>query len=151
MSRVEVYEDSSGEMLGRCVGLAKAHYYEVEEKSSAHPFNLNLELITSLSDLGVIQNVVAVKDGEVVGYFTNTVSPCVFTGGKVAKELGIYLHPNFRGGSTFLRMVKLAETLAKEAGCYSQLLAFKKGHDFGLAERLGYGMTETIYQKFLGD
>lgn len=151
MSKIEVYEDSSIETLWRCLDLAKEHYYEVEEKSSTIPFGLNMEMVNTLSDLGLLRNVVAVRDGEIVGYFANIISPCIYTSRFTAKELGIFLHPSARGGSTFYRMLKLTEQIAKEAGCYSQMLAFKKGHDSGLAERVGYEMTETVYQKLLGD
>lgn len=151
MSKIEVYEDSSIETLWKCLELAREHYYEVEEKSSTIPFGLNMEMVNTLSDLGLLRNVVAVRDGEIVGYFANILSPCIYTSRMTAKELGIFLHPSARGGSTFYRMLKLTEQLAKEAGCYSQMLAFKKGHDSGLAERVGYEMTETVYQKLLGD
>lgn len=151
MSKIEVYEDSSAEMLERCIGLAEQHYYEVEEKSSTIPFGLNMEMVQTLASLGLLRNVVAVRDGEIVGYFANVISPCIFTSKFTAKELGIFLHPSARGGSTFYRMLKLTEQLAKEAGCYSQMLAFKRGHDVGLAERVGYELTETVYQKLLGE
>lgn len=151
MSKIEVYEDSRIETLWKCLELAREHYYEVEEKSSTIPFGLNMEIVSTLSDLGLLRNVVAVRDGEIVGYFANIISPCIYTSRFTAKELGIFLHPSARGGSTFYRMLKLTEQLAKDAGCYSQMLAFKKGHDSGLAERVGYEMTETVYQKLLGD
>lgn len=151
MSKINVYEDSSREMLDRCLSLAREHYYEVEEKSSTVPFNLNMDMLNTLSELGLIRNVVAEKDGEIVGYFTNVLSPCIYTSKMTAKELGIFLLPKARGGSTFYRMLKLTEQLSKEAGCYSQMIAFKEGHDTGLAERVGYKKTETLYQKLLGD
>lgn len=151
MSRTSVYEDSSVETLHKCVGLAEQHYYEVEEKSSTVPFGLNMGMVEHLSKLNLLRNVVAVRDGEIVGYFANIISPCIFTSKLTAKELGIFLHPSARGGSTFYRMLKLTEQLAKEAGCYSQMLAFKRGHDVGLAERAGYELTETVYQKLLGE
>lgn len=151
MSKIEVYEDSSIETLRKGLELAREHYYEVEEKSSTIPFNLNMEMVTTLLDLGLLRNVVAVRDGEIVGYFSNIISPCIHTSRMTAKELGIFLHPSARGGSTFYRMLKLAEQIAKEAGCYSQMLAFKEGHDVGLAQRAGYTPTETVYHKLLGE
>lgn len=150
MSKIEVYEDSSVETLHKCLDLARKHYYEVEAKSSSIPFDLNMEMVGTLSEMGLLRNVVAVKGGEIVGYFANIISPCIYTSKFVAKELGIFLLPSARGGSTFYRMLKLTEDLAKEAGCYSQMLAFKKGHDIGLAERVGYTLTETTYEKLLG-
>ena len=151
MSKIEVYEDSSVETLHKCLDLARKHYYEVEAKSSSIPFDLNMEMVGTLSELGLLRNVVAVRDGVIVGYFANLINPCIYTSNFVAKALGIFLLPSARGGSTVYRVLKLTEGLAKEAGCYSQMLAFKKGHDFGLAERVGYTLTETIYEKLLGD
>lgn len=151
MSKIQVYEDSSLQTLRGCLELARQHYYEVEEKSSTVPFDLNMGMVETLADMGLLRNVVAVREGEVVGYFANIISPCIYTSQFTAKELGIFLLPSARGGSTFYRMLKLTEQLAKEAGCYSQMLAFKKGHDSGFAQRLGYELTETIYQKLLGE
>lgn len=151
MSKIEVYEDSSIETLWKCLELAREHYYEVEEKSSTIPFNLNMAMVEQLANSGMLRNVVAVRGGEIVGYFANIISPCIYTSRITAKELGIFLHPSARGGSTFYRMLKLTEHLAKEAGCYSQMVAFKEGHDVGLAQRAGYTPTETVYHKLLGE
>lgn len=149
MFNIEVVEDNRRETLEDLVELARAHYYEVEAKSETVPFNLNVDLLSQMVDLGILSVVVARDEGVLVGYFANMISPDVITSKLISKELGIYLDPSYRGTGVFQEMMSLVEEIAKERGVYSQVLAFKEGHDHGIAEKLGYEKTETLYQKLL--
>ena len=149
MSKVEIVVDNSEEGLLECASLAKDHFMEVEGRAKKFGFNLDIGAIMALASSGHIHNIVALSDGEVIGYYTMLVSKCMQTSILAAMEIGIYLKPSERGSSTFFRMVKESERVAKSLGCKSISLAFKEGHDFGAAQRLGYSKTETIYEKFL--
>ena len=148
MSNITVQEES-GDIIYQVWELAKVHYYEVETKSATIPFKLDIGLLEQLSSMGLLSIVTARDGGELVGYFANMISPDVITSKLISKELGIYLAPEYRGSGAFPKMVELVEQLAKEKGVYSQVLAFKEGHDFGIAQKLGYEKTETLYQKIL--
>lgn len=148
--KLDIKEENTEQVLEQAYELARAHYNEVEEKAATIPFNPDLNLFKQLLGLDMLFIVTARVDGELVGYFANLISPDLFTSKLVSKELGIYLHPDYRGSTAFVRMLRLAEEGAKDRGAYSQMLAFKKGHDFGMAERLGYDVTETIYHKIMG-
>lgn len=147
--KMDVKEENTYDVLLDAWQLARDHYYEVEEKSDTIPFNLDLGMMEKMLDAGILFIVTARVEGELIGYFANLVSPDVYTGKVVSKELGIYLKPEYRGSTAFPRMLQKAEQGAVDRGAYSQMLAFKKGHDFGLAQRLGYEETETIYHKIM--
>lgn len=146
-----VYEDNSEEAIRSCHKLAEQHYYEVEGKSSTIPFALDIGMLIKCSEMGLLSLVVVEKGGVVVGYMANLVSPDLMTSKLVAKELGIYLDPSVRGSKAFIIMMRYVEKAMRERGVTAQILAFKEGHDTGLAQRLGYSKTETIYQKLLGE
>jgi GNAT superfamily N-acetyltransferase len=147
VSDIKIAEETSIATFIEAYALAKAHYEEVEDKDI--DFKFDLELMQKYLDLGLVYVITARKGGLLIGYFANFVGPDIFTSKIIAKELGIYLTPKYRGGRTFLRMLKAVEDEAKERGAYSQLIMFKKGHDSGLAPRLGYEHTETVYQKVM--
>lgn len=147
MSEVVVKEENTYEAMEQAFELARAHYYEVEEKSSKVGFNLDLELLHEYMKMGLLYLIVA-KDGDkMVGYFANMISPDPITSLPVGKELGIYVDPAYRKTSVFSRMLKAVEDGAKARRAYSQLLMFKEGHDVGLAQKNGYEPTERVYQK----
>jgi len=143
----KVEEENTYQAMVEAYELAKAHYYEVEAKSDKIEFRLDLNLLDQYMKMGLLYLVLARKDGEVIGYFANLISPDAITSRPVAKEFGIYVKPEHRKSSVFTSMLERAEEGAKKRGAYSQLLMFKEGHDVGLAEKCGYEPTERIYQK----
>ena len=142
-------EENSRESVIECLGLAEAHYKEVEAKSASIPFNLNLDTMCDLAKNNMLALIVARKDGVAVGYMCNLVTVDMMTGVLSASELGIYLDPSVRGGKAFLRLMKATENILRARGVKQHLIMFKAGHDTGLAQRLGYEHTETTYMKLL--
>lgn len=150
MSSFYVEEDSSLETMKEALVLAEAHYYEVEEKSSSIPFRLDVGLLQEYVKLGLLYIVVArTHEGEMVGYFANLISPDPITSRPIGKEFGIYVKPDWRRSSVLREMLDLVEQGARDRQAYSQILAFKEGHDEGIAYKFGYEPTEIIYQKIL--
>lgn len=150
MAMYKVQEESSIEVFTECLLLGQSHYEEVEEKSNQIPYKVNYDMMKVMAAHGLI-SVVTVRDSEGVlaGYMGNLVGEDFFTSQLEAKELGIYLKPEARGGRVFLKMIGLMEKLMVDRGVVTQYLMFKEGHDAGFAERLGYVKTETVYQKLL--
>ena len=146
----KVQEESGVEVFTECLILGQKHYDEVEVKANIIPYNVNYDLMKMMAEYGLIV-VVTVRDeqGILVGYMGNLVGEDFFTSQLEAKELGIYLSPEVRGGRVFLKMIRLMEQLMLERGVVTQYIMFKEGHDAGFAERLGYIKTETVYQKML--
>lgn len=144
-----IKEESTLEVFHECLKMGEAHYNEVEDKSSHIPYNVDYELAETLIDLGLVVIVTARSEGQLLGYFVNLISKDFFTSRKEAKELGIYVRPEARGTSVFYRLVKKTEEIIAEKGVKSMYIMFKEGHDIGLAQKLGYDKTETVYQKIL--
>jgi hypothetical protein len=151
MGMYSLQEENSVETLIECLGLAKAHYEEVEEKSSSLGFSFDVDAYKSFIELGMLSTVVAREDGKAVGYFCNLITKDMITSLPSASELGIYLDPSVRGTSLFYKLVKKTQEVLKKKGVVQHLIMFKAGHDKGLAEKLGYSHTETVYMKLLGD
>tara|TARA_B100000929_G_C15511743_1_gene421131 strand:+ start:11323 stop:11799 length:477 start_codon:yes stop_codon:yes gene_type:complete len=148
MSNFYVEEDNSLETMKEALALAEAHYYEVEEKSSSVPFRLDVALLQEYVKLGLLYIIIArTYEGEMIGYFANLISPDAITSQPVGKELGIYVKPEWRRSSVLREMLDLVEEGARKRQAYCQLLAFKEGHDEGIAYKFGYEPTEIIYQK----
>jgi GNAT superfamily N-acetyltransferase len=143
----EVKEENTKQVMYEALELARAHYYEVEAKSDKVPFNLDVNLLNYYMEAGILYIVTARDQEKLVGYFANMISPDPITSQPIGKELGIYVDPAYRNSSVFSQMCAEVEEGAKKRYAYSQLLAFKEGHDHGIAEKLGYEPTETIYQK----
>lgn len=147
MSNIVVQEENTREAMEQALELARAHYYEVEEKSSKVAFKLDLNLLHEYMKLGLLYLIVAKDEDRMIGYFANLISPDPITSLPVGKELGIYVDPAYRKTSVFSRMLEKVEEGAKARRAYSQLLMFKVGHDVGLAQKCGYEPTERVYQK----
>lgn len=145
-----VKEENTRSVLEEAYPLAKAHYYEVEDKANSVKFNLDVNLMHEYVKMGILYIVTArTEEGELIGYFANLVTPDAITSRPVGKEFGIYVKPEYRKSSVFSQMLEKVEEGAKARKCYSQLLSFKEGHNPGIAEKSGYGPTEQIYQKLL--
>lgn len=144
----KVQEENTLASLQEALPLAEAHYYEVEDKSSQVAFNLDLNLLHGYMQMGLFFLVVArTEEGDVAGYFANLVSPDPITSRPISREFGIYVKPEYRGSEVFKKMMEKVEEGAKARQCYSQILAFKEGHDVGIAQKIGYSPTEQLYQK----
>ena len=139
------------EALHECIELGAAQYEEIEGDRVGIEYAPNYKLFDLLHGYGAISLITARKDGELVGYVATLFSEGLFSQGIEAREIGIYVKPECRGSSVFYRMMKEVEKDLKASGVRVHYILFKKGHDKGFAERLGYQMTETAYQKILGD
>lgn len=146
---IEYAVEQSPTMLVEAYNLAKAHYEEVEAKSSSVPFKLDLSYMSELVKAGMIFAVTARHMGEMVGYFGISIVPDFITQMPAAKEVGIYVDPAFRGEGIYQKMLEMAEAASDERDAYCLILAFKEGHDTGQVVDFGYERTETLYQKLL--
>ena len=150
MVMFRVQEENTKEVLEEARPLAESHYYEVEEKGAEVSFNLDISLLYEYMKMGIFFMVTARNwEGELVGYFANLVSPDPITSRPISREFGIYVKPEYRNSQIFTQMVEKVEEGARARKCYSQVLAFKEGHDVGIAQKCGYRPTEQLYQRIL--
>lgn len=145
----KVEEENRFEVVKELFSLSLAHYNEVEDKSDTIPYNPNWETIKALFDNDLVSLVVARKDGEVIGYFANLIAEDFFTSRVEAKELGIYIHPDYRGGRLFLKLLIASEVALRARKVSTWYITFKNGHNTLLPLRVGFVPTETSFQKIL--
>ncbi len=73
-----------------------------------------------------------------------------YQGSRQAVEDVLYLHPDHRGTSTGIRLIKYSDEQLKEDGCQLEHRHVKSDHNHGvLLERLGYDLVDLIYQRRL--
>lgn len=147
----KIQEETNAKVLAECLKLGEMHYNEVfAHKLGQVKWNYNWQFLKICLDNGLMHIVTARNDDdELLGYFTDLVSPDMFSSTFVAKELAIFVHPDHRGNKLFGQMLEFIEDLLTKNGVTSQLLAFQKGFNEELPLSFGYRPTEVIYEKIL--
>lgn len=145
----DIREDNTMEAAMEVIPLAANHYNEVEDKASVVPFNINWGTIEALLKANILSLVVARVDGIAVGYFANLITEDFMTSQVEAKELAIYIIPEYRHSRLFLKLMKATEEVLKNKGIKTQYITFKAGHNTHLPLKFGFTHTETTYQKVL--
>lgn len=144
-----VQEENSFEVAVELFSLNQAHYDEIESKADVIPLNINWNIVKALFDQNLISLIVARENGVVVGYFANIIAEDFMTSRQEAKELGIYIHPDHRGGRLFIRLQQAVEEVLRARNVATQYITFKTGHNTLLPLRLGFAPTEMTFQKIL--
>ena len=89
-------------------------------------------------------NLVAEKDGEIIGGMLGTVSKLTFCKHYMPNELIVYVEPEHRKGTVGIKLIKAFEKWAYEKGFTSTSIGFSTGintdRTIGLYERLGYNI-----------
>ncbi len=95
------------------------------------------------------------ETGEVVGGFIGGFNEHWFGHTRVAYDLALFLHPDHRGGSAGVRLLKKAFEVAKERGAVDMIVSNSTGYETERVEKLYefVGMTRLggVYQKRLGE
>lgn len=88
--------------------------------------------------------------GLVVGMLGVTLIEHPMSGECVASEMAWWIEPEYRGGTTALRMLTHAETWARELGATRFQMVAPAGSTLGLFyQRRGYRELESTYQRSL--
>lgn len=106
-------------------------------------FEKATNLIKYLTDVQCL--IVAEKNGEVIGFCSGIVSEQLLSYDKYATDTGIYILPEHRGGTAFVRLVRAFEAWAKEQGATEVQLGVSTGINTDrtvcIYERLNYKMS----------
>jgi len=147
----KVQEETTAKSLAECLRLGEMHYDEVfEHKKDIVPRNYNWQFLKICLDNGLIHIITARDEEEkLIGYFANLVSPDMLSSTFVAKELAIFVHPEYRKSGIFSDMIESMEKLCKVNGVTTQILAFQVGHNDQLPLQFGYRHTENVFEKIL--
>lgn len=146
----DIKEETTLRALAECLKLGELHYDEVfAHKKDKVERNYNWQFLKLCLDNHLMHIVTAREGKKIVGYFVNLISPDMFSSTFVAKELAIFVHPEYRGHKLFEQMLKYTEEMLVANAVTSQLLAFQKGFNEELPIRYGYRPTEIVYEKIL--
>lgn len=99
-------------------------------------YNLAVALLTQEGAGGIL---VAEADGIIVGMFSFVVSEQFFGPASYAADLVVYVKPEHRGGSAFLKLVRAFENWADELGVHEKLI--------GVSTMLNTKQTISAYEK----
>lgn len=137
------------EFMKQARSLFLANSREVE--SSFGDLDISVEAFARLESAGALLLVLAVDDGEPVGYWVGTLGPHPhYAGSIMATTDTIYVAPSHRGPRVALRLVKFAESeLAKLGVRHVFMQAKANGRGGSLLEKMGYRPEETSYTKEL--
>lgn len=147
----DIKEENSIEVARELLPLLQPHYEEVEDKSEVIPLNVNWNLLESFFKAGIMCVITARVDNKIVGYFANILSEDFMTSTLSAREVGLYIDPEYRHTRLFLKLMSKTSDVLRNKGVVTQYITFKAGHNTDLPLRCGFTHTETTYQKILGD
>ena len=130
--------------------LARDHYAEVTATPDL-ALDLATDLYEKLDAAGYLRMYTARIDGRLIGYCSMAVSKHPHTGQPVAREDGIYVVPEYRGGTGAGDMlVEVSDGLLRQEGIVSVQRTTKVAHNHGpWLQRKGYEMIEITYLKRL--
>lgn len=100
--------------------------------------------------LGTIQTILLLKNKTVVGFISGIVVTQPFLSGKVATELGWFVHPDHRGSKKSLQLVVLFERWAREEGAdfiHMSTLSTSPVVATKALLKMGYRHGESLYYK----
>lgn len=125
--------------------LLAAQMVKESPRYSRHGFAIDKarQLFQVLLQMGGL--LAAEKDGEIVGFFAGIVSEHFLSHAKCATDVGVFVLPEHRGGTAFLRLVRAFEEWAREQGATEIQLGVstqvETEQTVRMYERLGYTMA----------
>jgi GNAT superfamily N-acetyltransferase len=131
--------------------LLDKHYKEIALHQDAIPLAPDWARYASLEELGVLAIYTAREDGRLIGYSVFFVTPHIhYETTLVASNDLLFVDPEYRGGSTGLKLIRFSEQALKERGVKKVTWHCKFSNGLQhLLNRLGYADEEVIVGKIL--
>jgi len=126
---------------------------EVEVYKDKMKLDPNYDLYLELEKLGVVHVVTVRDEGKLIGYYISLLmpNPHYQTHTFAINDL-LFIHPDYRGGTTTYRMFKYAFKKLKEKGVSVITLNMKVKFPFKrLCKALGMEHHENVYTIYVGD
>lgn len=153
MSKVEFKRERLDECLEEMKPLLLKHWQEVSLYRDKIPYAPDWDKYKAMEDADILHILVGRKEGEMVAYHVNVVSPGLhYMYTKYAVNDALYVKPDMRGSTVSYRMFKFAEEYFKAIGVDVMTVHMKTKAPFDrLCEKLGYDYGERMYFKYIGD
>lgn len=131
--------------------LLQLHWEEIARHTDTIKLNVDYATYAKLEDAGVLHTVTARDDGKLIGYIISFVAPNLhYKDHVMANNDVLFVHPDYRRGGTFIKMLKLAESLLRKRGVTNFYIHMKITHDFSvILDRMGYTEIEHNFEKQL--
>ena len=133
--------------------LIEIHWEEIALYKDKIKLNPDFDKYLLLDSLGMLHVLTARDQGTLIGYFISFVQPNMHYKESVfAVNDILYIHPEYRKGSTGYKLFKKAEKSLKEIGVDVIIIHAKVNNDFKpLMDKLEYERIEYNYSKYIGD
>jgi hypothetical protein len=131
--------------------LLKLHWKEIARNTDKIKLNVDWSAYKTVEDAGMLHTVTARADGVLIGYIVSMVAPNFHYCDWIMAHCDVlFMHPDYRGGSAFIKMLKFTEAALKKKDVVNFYVHMKLSHDFGsLLERYDYVAIERTFEKQL--
>jgi hypothetical protein len=132
-------------------GLCVRHWQEIAHHQDKIPLSPDWERYRKMAEAGVIHLTTARDAGILVGYLVYFVVPHLhYSKSITALSDVLYLAPEYRLGTTGIRLLKVAEVSLRALGVQRVIQNVKVDHDWSpILLRQGYTLFERVYSKLL--
>ena len=145
----ESWENAQPEIAKLCI----RHWEEIALNKDLIPLNPDWKHYEELSNAGMLEVTTARTEKSLIGYQIYIVGPHLhYKSSITAISDVLYLAPEYRRGTTGIRLMKTAEKRLRERGVQRVVQNVKLHNDWGkILERMGYDPFECLYAKVLKD
>lgn len=129
--------------------LARAHWDEI---APGGEMDFNRDALFALEDGGMIRCYTARREGRFAGYLIYLGDESLYQRGrKIVRDMGLYVAPEFRKGTTAIRLMKYAEEDLRGIGIAEIFQVIPAGNESlgKMLEGVGYRHHETVFKKLL--
>jgi|TARA_R110000796_G_scaffold227646_1_gene344419 GNAT superfamily N-acetyltransferase len=133
--------------------LLDKHWKETEPNQETIMLDPDWKEYSRLDSSGILRIFTAREKGQLIGYCVLMISTSVHHKGHLfAGTDVVYIHPDFRRGSTGSDLIRFAESHCKDNGVSLMTLNMKTDYPFdSLMLKMGFNLLERVYHKcFLG-
>jgi hypothetical protein len=147
--QVEKWRDARAEMEPILV----KHWHEIALGHDKVPLDVAHERYNAMCDSGALHIVTARDNGVMVGYHAAIVGGHLHYESTLHGITDVYfILPEYRKGFTGILLFRFVEAELGKLGVKKIITGTKLHLDMGpVLRRLGYGATETVYTKYIGD
>lgn len=133
--------------------LIKNHWEEIALNQDKIKLNPDWDTYRKLENIGMLYLYTARKDKKLAGYFCVVATKGLHYADHILAACDvIYISPEYRKGSAGSKLIKYAEKDLKDKNVSSLSINTKCHAPFdALLERMGYGLIEKTYSKYIGD
>lgn len=145
------------EFLATCADdakeLIKLHWQEIAINKDKIKLNPDWEAYNELEKNARLRVFTVRDSGKLVGYFVTILGVNLHYKDHIfAVNDVLYLHENWRKGTTGLKLIRFAEKCLKEDGISVLNINTKVHRPFdNLMEHLGFNLVERVYSKYIGN